>query len=111
MTCPKCKDLALRSETLAGVAVDACPRCGGVWLDAGEFDTLSTLGWSEIRSLAAGRPDPERDQLRGKCPRDQSPLLRVYSAQRKSLVLDRCGQCGGLWLDGGELRALLQPQG
>jgi len=111
MTCPKCQDLELQTETLAGVTVDSCPRCGGVWLDAGELDTLSTLGWAEVRALAAGRLSPEQDQKRGNCPRDQSPLLRVYSAQQQALVLDRCGQCGGIWLDGGELRALLQPRG
>jgi uncharacterized protein len=110
MTCPKCRELALQPETLAGVTVDGCPRCHGVWLDAGELDALSTLGWTEVRSLAAGRLSPEQNQKRGNCPRDHSPLLRVYSALQRAIVLDRCGQCGGVWLDGGELRALLQPR-
>lgn len=107
MFCPKCETVALTGATVSSVAVDRCPRCAGVWLDSGELDKLSTLNWVEVRPVAGGRLDPDLNRKRACCPRDQSALLRVYSARNKSLILDRCGQCGGVWLDGGELGRLL----
>jgi hypothetical protein len=39
MKCPKTgHDLV--TTTIHGVQVDSCPVCGGLWLDAGELDTL-----------------------------------------------------------------------
>ena len=107
MNCPKCEGKPMEVAQVSGVGVDRCARCGGVWLDPGELDQLSTLEWAEVRGVAGGKGVPELNQKRAQCPRDGAALLRVYSAQRKSVVLDRCGQCGGLWLDGGELRSLL----
>jgi Zn-finger nucleic acid-binding protein len=34
--CPKCS-VKLDPETVDDVVIDVCPSCGGVWLDAGEF--------------------------------------------------------------------------
>ena len=39
MKCPKCGH-DLKSETLAGIEVDRCTHCEGIYLDAGEIDTL-----------------------------------------------------------------------
>lgn len=40
LKCPKCgADLATVDRH--GVQIDQCPECHGLWLDAGEFDTLS----------------------------------------------------------------------
>jgi hypothetical protein len=41
--CPRCPDLVLErkwfSETKQ-VEIDQCPKCGGIWLDAGEFTRI-----------------------------------------------------------------------
>ena len=37
MECPRCKSAAVILE-LAGVEIDYCPDCGGIWLDAGELE-------------------------------------------------------------------------
>lgn len=39
MKCPKCTTEMDEVHKLE-VIVDPCSRCGGVWLDAGELDTL-----------------------------------------------------------------------
>jgi uncharacterized protein len=47
MRCPKC-GTPLNSHTLHDVSVDECPSCHGVWLDAGELESLATwenAGW------------------------------------------------------------------
>jgi Zn-finger nucleic acid-binding protein len=50
-----------------------------------------------------------RDELSGKkanCPRDSGELLRVYSAIEKTVMIDACPDCRGIWLDGGEFAKL-----
>lgn len=40
MQCPLCTDETLRPNYRAGIEIDICPRCRGVWLDRGELDRL-----------------------------------------------------------------------
>ncbi len=47
LECPRC-DGKLEGVINAGVEIDVCNTCGGVWLDAGELEQLSkreTGGW------------------------------------------------------------------
>lgn len=48
MPCPRCRHATLLERLRTGVLVDACPSCGGVWLDRGELERLLVQ--------AAGRP-------------------------------------------------------
>jgi Zn-finger nucleic acid-binding protein len=47
---------------------------------------------------------------KGFCPRDASELLRVYSSINRSVVIDACADCRGIWLDGGEFEKLFAAQ-
>lgn len=40
MKCPKCETL-MNEITRAGVLVDVCPRCLGMWLDRGELEKIA----------------------------------------------------------------------
>ncbi len=40
MTCPSC-GAKLRAHLFRGVQIDECEECHGVWLDAGELETLA----------------------------------------------------------------------
>ena len=42
MKCPKC-GMELIEIDYKGIKVDKCSRCEGIWLDAGEFETISKL--------------------------------------------------------------------
>lgn len=47
LQCPKC-DGVLQAVTFEGVEIDVCDKCGGVWLDANELETLTKReegGW------------------------------------------------------------------
>jgi len=35
--CPRCQAVELEERSLAGVLVDVCPRCGGIYFDWGEL--------------------------------------------------------------------------
>jgi uncharacterized protein len=62
MKCPRC-DVLLNEITKAGVLVDACPRCLGIWLDRGELEKIGARlreierDWAERPSApGAGAP-------------------------------------------------------
>jgi len=53
--CPRC-GIALVQKDQLGVAIDECSQCRGVWLDAGELETIverQDEGWTSrwVRSL------------------------------------------------------------
>ena len=47
MKCPRC-DGTLKESDFEEVMIDTCEKCGGVWLDSGELEQLTTKesgGW------------------------------------------------------------------
>jgi Zn-finger nucleic acid-binding protein len=108
MDCPKCGNRKLVASQVGQVEVDKCKSCGGIWCDHNELaDLLSESPW-RLKKLTGKRPHEELNLKKADCPRDGRQLMRVYSAGGSSIVLDSCPQCQGIWLDGGELDALLK---
>ncbi len=76
MKCPNDSATLVMSER-AGVEIDYCPDCRGVWLDRGELAKILARAEQEMRSAPAaaspvppaaplgGYPDPGRDDRRG----------------------------------------------
>lgn len=106
MNCPKCENSSLTSKEVRAAEVDCCPRCNGIWFDHKELSRVLDLPSAGLRSLSSRKEDEGLNQKRGRCPRDGSELLRVYSPGDRSVVLDTCTKCNGIWLDGGELNKL-----
>ena len=106
MNCPKCEGQALTPASVKGIEVDRCRNCDGIWFDSEELTAVLNLDTKSRRGLQSHHEDTLRDQIRGRCPRDQSKLFRMYSAHAESVVLDTCPTCGGIWLDAGELSKL-----
>ena len=50
MRCPKC-GMELIEIDYKGIKVDRCSECEGIWLDAGELETVSTLEKSGLDKL------------------------------------------------------------
>ncbi len=50
MRCPKC-GMELIEIIYNGIHTDKCSECGGIWLDAGEFETLSMGDKSILNGL------------------------------------------------------------
>jgi len=38
--CPSCGPTILKAKVVDGVEIDLCPACHGIWLDAGELDSI-----------------------------------------------------------------------
>jgi Zn-finger nucleic acid-binding protein len=93
---------------LEGVEVDRCLRCGGTWLDAGELEILGQREGTPPGALS-GAIERARGERHGRrrCPRCGG-RLQVVSAD--DVELDRCPGGDGLWLDRGEMLALIGAQ-
>jgi len=106
VNCPKCTTATLADFKVDDVVVNRCSSCDGIWFDA---DELSQLLADDARQVAQLRRGSLREELAGKkgvCPRDGGELLRVYSAVNRSVIIDACPDCRGIWLDGGEFEKL-----
>jgi Zn-finger nucleic acid-binding protein len=106
MKCPKCNTETLNEFLVQGVVVDRCSSCTGIWFDAQELSELLAEDARHVASLRGGNTRDEASGQKGFCPRDASRLLRVYSAINRSVILDACTVCRGIWLDGGEFDKL-----
>jgi Zn-finger nucleic acid-binding protein len=106
MDCPKCNTEALAAFTIEGVTVDRCSACAGVWFDAEELSQLLSEEARHVAQLLKGRMIEQADGKKARCPRDASEMIRVYSSMDHSVILDVCGECRGVWLDGGEFKKL-----
>jgi uncharacterized protein len=106
MKCPKCKTETLSEFAVQGVPVDRCALCNGIWFDARELNQLLAKDGQHVASLRRGDAKDEAGGKKGFCPRDAADLLRVFSAIDRSVILDACPECHGIWLDGGEFEKL-----
>ena len=105
--CPACREPVVTFE-LEGVEIDRCLRCGGTWLDSGEFEAL-VLSSGGTAKGARGRISEALYRARGKrgdrrclrCPK------RLEVVRINGVELDRCPRGHGLWFDRSELELLI----
>ena len=53
MKCPVCPDATLVMAERAGIEIDYCPQCRGIWLDRGELDKIIERSAGELQKDAA----------------------------------------------------------
>ena len=113
MKCPACFN-ELAELQVGSLAVDACRGgCGGIWFDVFELQKVD-----EEREIA-GEPllNIQRDERlvvdtsrKRECPRCAGiKLHRHFFSAKRRVEVDQCPNCGGYWLDAGEL-ALIRAE-
>lgn len=116
MQCPR-DGTTLTSEKYEGdVVIDRCSSCGGIWLDSGELKTIQETmehDYSEELkriNIVARAFEMARQKARPEiqCPKCQAALNPKEYCYCSQILIDRCANCGGVWLDAGELQALEQ---
>lgn len=105
--CPACSGL-MEVHRYDGFEVDECSGCHGLWLDRGELEMLGELKTPPERLLTSF-PTMPREDLRPEgarvCPHCACHLnVMAFKGTR----MDLCTECQGMFLDQGELNALLQ---
>jgi Zn-finger nucleic acid-binding protein len=115
--CPRCHiplqtvDLRLQDKFL----IERCTRCLGLFFDPGELEALLEKAVANVHAV-----DPQRlDEVQGvkrraeypvtyiDCPICRKLMNRVNFGARSGVIADWC-RGHGMWLDGGELRQILE---
>lgn len=110
--CPRCT-ASLKTIDYDGVEIETCPVCEGEWLDAGElreivqnverrFDPEDVKHLNSLRKRIVQVKELAHERLL--CPKCHGQKLRPFNyACGSGIILDKCPNCGGIWLDRGEL--------
>lgn len=116
MECPKCMG-ELREKTIGEkqgkkIAIDQCFGCAGIWFDQNELRQTLKLklefdDQKEAKDFYGERRDIVFDLKAARCPVCKGNMKRLKLAEGNPLVVDHCGACDGVWLDGGEIRLLM----
>jgi hypothetical protein len=107
MDCPVCKNAMITLE-LAGVEIDHCNTCNGIWLDAGEMELLLGSSEKSKKLLDSFKTASHSAEKARKCPICLKKMQKIIVGQAASpLLIDRCGKGDGLWFDKGELQNIL----
>jgi len=90
----------------AELSYDICEKCGSLWLDAGELDKMAFKVEGSIEFCSEEEDKIPESQVKY-CPRcDGFDLSRVRFLGETDIILHHCKNCGGFWLDGGELNLI-----
>ena len=85
------------------ISYDICEACGSLWLDKGELDKTAFQVTGSIEYCSDKKVDVPAGPTKT-CPRcDRQNLDKVRFIGCGDVALDRCPNCGGFWLDSGEL--------
>jgi Zn-finger nucleic acid-binding protein len=112
MKCPR-DGAALARVEILGLDLDKCHQCDGLWCDRGELERLRDAkveGVEEALERKYGNPQLQKGAVDAhmRCPRCGTARLLEFAYTFVSPVrIDRCEQCHGLWLDAGELNAIV----
>jgi Zn-finger nucleic acid-binding protein len=116
-TCPRCNiplptiDLKIGEKFL----IERCPHCLGLFFDPGELEALLdrsvshvyTVDYSRLQELQKLKRHQDYPVAYIKCPVCRKLMNRVNYGAQSGVIIDRC-RYHGVWLDGGELRQLLE---
>lgn len=90
-----------------GLQVLRCPSTGGMWLRSQDYRNWVAMHPQETPvSEPSGADVSPGDRLAKRCPDDGRLLIRHRVGHGLPFHIDRCGACGGIWLDVGEWQAL-----
>jgi len=110
--CPVCgKTMKKIYLEEAHINVDIClDGCGGIYLDNRELKKIDEEkeDIKEIKEATAGKEFKEenRTERQIKCPVCGHLMVKNYTSRNKSVEIDTCYNCGGVFLDNGELQKI-----
>ena len=113
MKCPRCNSVLAKTE-YDGVTIEVCQECEGEWLFAGELEKIvehhdEVFTPEEIASLDAVNKEiftaekDDHDELN--CPACENvPMEHFNYGDTSGIILHRCPECDGIWMDKDELK-------
>lgn len=107
--CPRCL-VPLVAVRVANSVLDQCPRCAGLWMGLAVFDRIcadAQAGAAASGLLRPAAPDPLPQVRYLDCPRCAQPMGRVNYARGSGVLINVC-RSHGVWLDGDQLRQIME---
>lgn len=115
--CPRCDkplqtiDLKIEGKFL----IEKCSDCFGLFFDPGELEALLEKSVSNVFDINYKQIENLKNQCRHddypvryiKCPVCGKLMNRINFGSNSGVVVDKCKQ-DGVWVDGGELRQLME---
>jgi Zn-finger nucleic acid-binding protein len=107
MNCPLDQS-ELQPKTYGEIAVQTCPRCGGMFLEHGQLNAIAGPIRGDVEFTTVDRDSGVHDDERGPiaCPHGHGTMRKVDFNIDTSIILDYCTHCHGFWLDGSELQRI-----
>ncbi len=107
MKCPACGN-ALEKKEAGGVVVDVCDGgCGGIWFDNFElkkFDEPKESAGEQLLQVEKSGNITIDANAKRPCPKCSGiTMTKHFFSVKREVEIDDCPQCGGVWLDVGEL--------
>ncbi len=103
---------------VGGIEIDGCPHCAGIWCDSKELEKIQKIEKKEVSRFiksyweASLREEKSPSSLERElcCPVCGLAMVSHHHRPGSRIILDSCrGKCGK-WLDGGELRLLMEHE-
>lgn len=96
--------------------MDVCEGgCGGIWFDNYElkkFDEPFEADGEELLSISRDENAGVDRGAKRRCPIcPEFTMMRHFSSVKRQVEVDECPNCGGFWLDAGELAGIRQLYG
>ena len=115
--CPCCnvKMQSLDLKIDGNFYIERCEKCMGMFFDPGELETILDKSVSKvfnvnidkIKNLSAELDEDNFRVVYRKCPVCGELMNRINFGASSGVIIDRC-RSHGVWLDGGELKRLLE---
>ncbi|MHC4247824.1 MAG: zf-TFIIB domain-containing protein [Planctomycetota bacterium] len=103
MKCASC-GAEMQTDSEPDLKIEKCDACGGLFLDRGELDVLATGLAGDVEFCAFDDELPLDTFKPRACPRcADSEMRKIEFLRYTGVILDHCAECGGFFLDGGEL--------
>lgn len=104
LTCARCSG-GLEQLQVAGITIERCETCRGLFFDSGELSRVLTDGeGGGLEAEASG--EPVAKAAPATCPRCQIEMDRIPARGEGQFTYDVCSACNGLWLDADEMAHL-----
>lgn len=97
----------MQARRLAGQTFSQCESCAGIWIPRGTILRLRGHGLESHPLLRHDQPSKRDRSERLACPRC-GKVMHVYDYRGSKVTVDQCQPCDHVFLDAGELAAILR---
>jgi Zn-finger nucleic acid-binding protein len=115
--CPRCNEAMPTIDLKLGgkFLIERCQSCMGMFFDPGELEALLEksvsnvyfVDYKQMEILKHAKRHDEYPVVYIKCPVCRKLMNRVNFGSMSGVIVDKCRD-HGIWLDGGELRTLME---